>query len=300
MKRLFLPQIILFFLILNNAVLANELAQADLLKKYHAIKNNQVVLLQNNLIHIQSDVTDERLSADVYAVKSYAFDNLVKKLSRSENWCQFVTLHLNIKACVYQRQTDTFLSFYAGRKFYEPAENAFELKYLFKIKEKKDNYFKLSLSAESGPFSTSDYLIEVELVKFDNDTLIHFSLAYNSSFSSRLGARAYLATIGSDKKGFSQTINAEGKKEYIKGVEGIIERNVMRYFLALNAYLDTVNGADNMMSVWFDETEKYYDQLHELDKADYIRDKKLEFQQQAVMQERVNLHKSIFKEDESD
>ena len=74
----------------------------------------------------------------------------------------------------------------------------------------------------------------------------------------------------------------------------------MRYFLALNAYLDTVNGADNMMSVWFDETEKYYDQLHELNKADYIRDKKLEFQQQTVMQERVNLHKSIFKEDESD
>lgn len=300
MKISYLPRIIFFFLILNNAVLANELASADLLKKYHAIKNNQVTLLQNELIHIQSDVTEERLSADIYAVKTYAFENLVKKLSRAENWCQFVTLHLNIKACVYQKQTDTYLSFYAGRKFYEPAENAYELKYLFKIKEKKESYFKLSLSAESGPFSTSDYLIEVELVKFGDDTLIHFSLAYNSSFTSRMGARVYLATIGSDKKGFSQALNAEGEKEYIKGVEGIIERNVMRYFLALNVYLDIAPGAGNIISVWFDETEKYYEQLHELDKADYIRDKKLEYQQQAVMQGRIDLNKSIFEEEESD
>lgn len=254
---------------------------------YHSIQNQRISLLPGQPIHIQSSVNDDRLHADVYAVKTIAFDQLVKKINQPEQWCRFITLHLNIKACVYQLEPEAALSFYAGRKFYEPAENAFELSYRFAVKALTENYFELLLSADEGPIATSDYQIKLEVLKTGDDVLLHMSLSYLSSFTSRLGTRVYLSTIGADKVGFSQQKSVDGELEYIQGVEGIIERNVMRYFLALSVYLE--NGdQQKMVKNWFNATEVYARQLHEVERQDYLQAKEQEYQQQAEMQQRVN------------
>lgn len=260
---------------------------SELTRAYSSIKQGQPPLLEDQPIRILSSVDNDRLTAEIYAIKKVAFHTLVDRLTKPSDWCRFITLHVNIKACIYHTKPVTGLSFYAGRKFYEPAEDAYELRYRFAITEKTDNYLKLQLSAKDGPFGTSDYLIVLEALKIKDDVILHMSLAYNSSFSSRLGTRVYLSTIGSDKVGFSQIKNEDSELEYIKGVEGIIERNVMRYFLALSVFLDHQN--DNQMpAAWFEAIEKYATQLHELERAEYLEAKRREFAQQAEMQQRVN------------
>lgn len=284
--------IVLFFL-LSSSALASETRKAELLSIYQSINNKQIELLQNQPLSIKSKITDNRLSADIYAVKQYDFQKLTTDLSKPEQWCRFVTLHLNIKACVYRLSPTTSLSFYAGRKFYEPAEDAFELRYQFKREHIDKNYFRLSLTAKDGPFGTEDYLISLEILKVDKQLLLHMSLSYQTSFTSRLGTSVYLSTLGAEKVGFSQKANDSGELNYIGGIEAIIERNVMRYFLALSTYLQ-YSDQDEMSKSWFMSTEEYATQLHEVKEEEYLKDKQLEFKQQFLMQQRVNAGKPAF------
>lgn len=278
--------VFLVWLSLPSIVLADT-RLTELKNIHQLIKNKQIPLLQNQPLTIQSKVSDNKLQAEVFSVKQYAFPKMVEKLSSTEQWCQFITLHLNIKACVYHSIPHQSLSFFAGRKFYESAKDAYELKYDFKIETVTENYFKLNLSADEGPFGTQDYLIVLELLKVSNDVVIYMSLSYQSSFSSRLGTRVYLSTMGADKIGFSQIKNIDGRLEYIQGIEGIIERNVMRYYLALSVYLDAQEG-HKMTERWFDATENFSKQLQEVEREAYLEAKELEYQQQYQMQQRLD------------
>jgi hypothetical protein len=82
--------------------------------------------------------------------------------------------------------------------------------------------------------------------------------------------QAYLATFGRSKVGFTvQGQTADGKPDYIRGTHGLVERNAMRYFLAVDAYL--ANGdATARRNAWYTATEKYPRQLHEIDRAAYL------------------------------
>lgn len=259
----------------------------DLKAMYAALQQDQVSWLQGQPITIHSDIKNSRLIADIYAIAPYVFNDMIKSLSRPEEWCRFITLHLNIKACVYQLQPQQELHFYAGRKFYEDAADAYQLKYQFEIKEKTDDYFKLILSAEEGPFGTSDYIILFELQRVDAEVIMHMSLSYQTSFRSRVGSSVYLSTIGADKVGFSQYQTENGAVEFIDGVEGIIERNAMRYFLALDVYFKNKNTGVSLPEAWFDATEKYARQLHEVEKAEYLKAKDKEYHQQMLLQQEL-------------
>lgn len=289
-------QIIFVLFFINVAPsLASESNNESLMAMYQKIQNKNVDLLQGQPLTITSNIKSNRLSADIYAINNFAFNDIVDGLSKPSEWCQFITLHLNIKACTFNKnQSQSFVSFYAGRKFYEPAEDAYELRYRFNINESTEDYFKLSLSAKEGPFGTSDYLIVLELLKVNKDVVLHMSLSYQTSFSSRLGTSVYLSTIGADKVGFSK-VSEDGSTHFIKGVEGIIERNVMRYFLALTTYLKYQKEPNKMPGQWFLATEKYAKQLHEVEYQEYLDAKKKEYAQQREMQSRITIGMPVFK-----
>ena len=95
--------------------------------------------------------------------------------------------------------------------------------------------------------------------------------------------KAYLATAGRDKVGFTilnQTISSKStdtkvdtKTEYIQGVRGVIERNTMRYYLAIEAYLNALNTPleaqlDKRLQNWYNSTDQYAVQLHEVERDD--------------------------------
>jgi hypothetical protein len=82
--------------------------------------------------------------------------------------------------------------------------------------------------------------------------------------------QAYLATAGANKVGFTTEDGA-----LVGGMRGVLERNTMRYYLAIESYLNSLRapGAeqeDARLAAWFDATERYPRQLHEMDRAQYV------------------------------
>ncbi len=69
-------------------------------------------------------------------------------------------------------------------------------------------------------------------------SFLHFSYAYDEGFLTRNALKAYLATFGRGKVGFTVLgTQPDGAPYFIGGTRGLMERNAMRYFLAVEACL---------------------------------------------------------------
>ena len=72
-----------------------------------------------------------------------------------------------------------------------------------------------------------------------------------------IAMKSYLATIGRDKVGFTTTNKAASPQpDYIQGVRGVVERNTMRYYLAIDAYLAALtvppdSQPEKRFQLWF-------------------------------------------------
>ena len=136
-------------------------------------------------------------------------------------------------------------------------------------------------------------MMVVEAVLIGGQTLVHMGLSYTTSLVSRLATNTYLSTLGRGKVGFSLDEQQADHPAYVTGEKGIIERNVMRYYLALTVYLDTLHldpatAFNARAEAWYDLTEQYALQLHELDKQEYLDAKKREHQNQNELQRQID------------
>lgn len=254
-------------------------------------------VLQSNIygipIYIASSDQNHVMQGDVYGILPHPFETLRHALTTAATWCDIMPQHFNIKDCTYQTlKQHCQLTIYTGRKFYEAPEDVYQLKYQFNLLSNTKNYFQEILSADSGPIGTSDYRIEVEAIPLENDrTFIHFRYRYRDSFFTRLGMKTYLATLGRNKIGFTVLEqDKDGKPVYVEGTRGIIERNAVRYYFAIQSYLDTekVQAKQRLLkrlNRWFDLTERYPKQLHELDRKTYLEAKQQEWQDQIKLQQ---------------
>ena len=69
-------------------------------------------------------------------------------------------------------------------------------------------------------------------------TFLHLSYSYTFGTAGRLAMQVYLGTVGSSKVGFTVTgTQPDGQRQHIGGMRGVVERNTMRYFLAIEAFL---------------------------------------------------------------
>lgn len=264
--------------------------------------NNEVVIkakLNNPAfgvpVVIHSNENVERLSAEVYGKLSYPFNEVQDALVSPANWCEIVTLNLNIKACTHEENHKVMeLNFYVGRKIYETPDDAYLLNYQYQLKKITKNELSIILTADKGPMGTSNYRIELQIIPAAAGTYLRIRTSYQPSLFSRLATSTYLTTLGRNKEGFSVVATAEnGNPLYAKGVKGVVERNVMRYYLATVAFLDTRElPQDDRFSKrsqrWFDLTEQFARQLHEMERAEYLNIKYLERQNQNVLQARLN------------
>ena len=174
-----------------------------------------------------------------------------------------------------------------GKKYDQALAETYKASFNFEQINNTDNYFSTELSAAEGPLGTSDYRIWVEATPLNSkQTFLHFTYAYSFGLTGRIAMKGYLATIGKDKVGF--TVNetlSNGQPDYIKGVRGVVERNTMRYYLTIEAYLAALNQPankqlDKRLERWFDSTEQYAKQLHEVERSDYLEMKTKEYQRQ--------------------
>jgi hypothetical protein len=167
-----------------------------------------------------------------------------------------------------------------GRKYDQPVEDAYRLHFDYKLDSAGADYLKAELSSPDGPLGTRDYRIAVEAAPLDaTHTILFMSYAYGFGFTARVAMNAYLSTAGSAKVGFSvDGKDGDGKPAYVGGVRGLVERNTMRYYLAIDDYVaaPAPGQLEQRLNTWFDATERYPRQLHELEKSDYLAMKKIE------------------------
>ena len=176
-----------------------------------------------------------------------------------------------------------------GKKYEQPLAETYDTKFNYKSITTAANYFSVEMKAATGPLGTKDYRIWVEATPINNkQTFLHFTYAYSFGLTGRLAMNAYLATIGKDKVGFSiESTQVNGEPSYIQGVRGIVERNTIRYYLAIDAYLAAVKDApetqlEKRLQYWFDSTERYATQLHEVERTEYFSMKREEARRQSI------------------
>jgi hypothetical protein len=225
-----------------------------------------------------------RASGEAWAVLEHPLPTIARALREPASWCEILSLHPNTKLC---RPTGSgngaALTLAIGRKTEQDPESAHELELAFHLRKSDASFLEVTLDAAQGPLGTSDYRIRVEAVPLDaRRTFLHFAYAYEQSATAALMTRAYLGTIASGKVGFTVIDRTQdGKPVYVGGERGVVERNTMRYYLAIEAYLDTLSAPratrfERRLREWFQSSEQYRRQLHELDWDQYAAMKRRE------------------------
>ena len=241
--------------------------------------------LQDKLAHnaygrplvLQSTQSSDRLEGEVYARVDQPYAVVQKGLQGTDNWCGILILHLNVKMCHAQ---PSGLDMALGRKYDQPVDDAYKLHFDYRSVASGPDYLRAELTSGDGPLGTKDYRIAVEAAPLDAaHTMLHMSYAYGFGFTARVAMNAYLSTAGSEKVGFSvDGKDGDGKPRYVGGVRGLVERNTMRYYLAIDDYVSAPAPAqlEQRLNTWFDATERYPRQLHEVEKNDYLAMKREE------------------------
>ncbi|MDE2201452.1 MAG: hypothetical protein KGJ38_01880 [Burkholderiaceae bacterium] len=243
---------------------------------------------------LESTETSSMLKGDIYSVVDYPFATVSGALNDPAqgpaNWCDVLILHLNIKYCHATAGARAgMLDVNLGRKVEQSLSSSYRLTFNYRPVLSNPDYFRVELNAESGPFSTRDYRIVLEATPAPtggNRTFLHLTYAYGYGTAGQLAMRTYLATIGSDKVGFTKTADAPAAQpEYVGGVRGLLERNTMRYYLAIDAYLKALAAPPDKrlqqrLITWFNATEQYPRQLHEVERQDYLQMKQHEIERQ--------------------
>jgi hypothetical protein len=277
---------------LAAAVLLAPLAAAaqDLptLRARHAALRDK---FQNNQfgrpLVLESVQTSGDLKGDVYAIVEHPFAMVQQALQSADHWCDILILHLNVKRCRASGDAAKRVKLHVGRKFDQPIEDAHELDFSYRVAATTADYLQVQLSADEGPMSTKNYRIQVEAMPVDaKRSLVHMSYAYGYGFAARVAMQTYLSTVGSQKVGFTVLERKpDGKPVYQAGVLGLLERNTMRYYLAIDAYLLAYSlppgeQVERRIREWYASTERYADQLREMDQAEYLDMKRKEIRRQ--------------------
>jgi hypothetical protein len=243
-------------------------------------------------LHIESLESPGTSQGDVYAVVDYPIATVSGAFSSPANWCDAIILHLNVKYCrPVSRDGRTALSTAIGRNFDQPMSSAHRVEFMFRIAASRPDYVNVELRAREGPLDTANYRISLEAVGLENErAFVHLRYSYTYGFAGRLAMKVYLATSGSDKVGFTVIGDPnDPKPKFIGGARGAIERNTMRYYLAIDAYLGSLATPaparfEQSLERWFSATELYPRQLREIDRDTYFAMKRSEHLRQQTAQ----------------
>jgi hypothetical protein len=238
-------------------------------------------------LYLESSEGGGELKGEVYARIDQPFAAVGAALQGMDRWCDILILHLNVKQCraVTTTAAET-LTLNIGRKFDQPLADT----YLFALRyqvTRRPGYLRNVLSAPEGPLGTSQYRIVLEVAELDGDrSLLHLSYAYAQGAAARWATQIYLATLGRAKVGFSVIgRDDDGTPQYIGSTRGVVERNAMRSYLAIEAYLGSLSvpaeeQVEHRLNAWHAGTERYPRQLRELELDEYLAIKRVEIRRQ--------------------
>ena len=261
---------------------------ADLHERYASLAERLQQSPFKRPLVLDSSESPDRVQGEIYAVMDHSFSEVNASLRSPEHWCDVMVLHLNIKYCRAQTgPSGTTLRIHVGRKTPQSLADSERIDFSYREAKASPEHLEITVKADQGPLGTSDYQIRLDAVPLaGNRTFLHLSYAYATNIVGRAAMETYLATVGSDKAGFTVTgKQADGQTEFIGGLRGVVERNTMRYYLAIDAFLEAEKAApaerlERRMQNWFAATESYPRQLHEMDRASYLDMKRAEVARQ--------------------
>lgn len=264
---------------------------AAALRDHHAALREQ---LSNNPfqrpLYLESSETPSDLKGEIYATIAQPYSTVGPALQGMDHWCEVLILHLNVKDCQGSSAgAAETLRLVIGKKYDQPLEEAYRVDFSYRVSAASADYLRILLNAPAGPLGTKDYRILLEAVPLDgHHTFVHMSYSYAYGMAAQVAMQAYLATIGRNKVGFSIVERRiDGQPVYIDGVRGVVERNTMRYYLAIEAYLGAVDlppaeRLEKRLSDWYAAIERYPVQLHELERTEYLAMKRREMKRQQI------------------
>jgi hypothetical protein len=289
----FLLAIGCLWLVSGNTSAAESNVSSIALRAKHTELTKQLRSNQfQRALYLNSTESSHDLKGEIYAVVDYPFATVNMALNDPAHWCDVLILHINIKYChASSNDAKTILTVNLGKKYDQPLADTYRVEFNYRGIITTPDYFALELNAENGPLSTRDYRIWVEATPVKGGrTFLHVTYAYSFGLTGSLAMKGYLATIGRGKVGFTITGKLpNGTSAYIQGVRGVVERNTMRYYLAIDAYIaalatPTKAQLEQRLLLWYNANEKYSRQLHEVERDEYLKMKRKEYQRQQVAQ----------------
>jgi hypothetical protein len=263
MLRACLPALFCFTCISGNA----EAQDAGSLRARHAALREQ---LANNpfgrSLHVESTTsgaaqTGKTHNGEIYAVIEQPYSVVAPALARAAHWCDILALQVNVKRC---DASEDALSAYITRRPREALDSAYRVDFRYDFGAASGEYLHVALTSRSGPVGTRDYAIRLEATPLDSRrTFMHMSYAYTLGLMARFAMDAYLAGAGRDKFGFSVVDRLpDGRPVYVNGVRGVVERSAMRYYLAVEAYVESLAAhpgqrLEARLRRWYAATERY-------------------------------------------
>jgi hypothetical protein len=275
-----------------GALLAGPAAaqNAAAMRALHAALNSQ--LSRNDFgrpLHVESKEASGEHAGEVYATLDRPYGKVMRALRSTDQWCDILILPANVKYCrPSSASAAETLTVFVGRKAEDALESAYRVDFRYELAAAGEDYLRVALGSASGPFGTTNYRIGVEAAPLDDRrTFIHMSYSYTLGIAARLAMQAYLATAGRDKVGFSIVDRlADGRPVHVGGARGVLERNAMRYYLALEAHLGALDAPpperpESRVRSWYALIERYPLQLQEdLPRDEYVRIKLSQVQRQ--------------------
>jgi len=262
---------------------------ANLMRATHLAMTGR---LEHNQFHrplvLDSIDTPRHVAGEIYAEVNYPFSMVSSELNNAGHWCDVISLHINTKYCRAETgPAGSVLKVSVGQKGAEKLSDAYRVEFGFSVDAMSADYAGFRLIASDGPMGTSDYRIALEAIAVqEGKTFLHLTYSYAMNFTARIAMQTYLATLARDKIGFTRS-NPSGNETapFIGGLRALVERNTMRYYLAIDSFLDA-SGTDPTLQLerrlesWFSATELYAAQLHEMDRSDYLSMKRDEYKRQ--------------------
>ena len=227
---------------------------------------------------LESNEREDALQGDIYARIDLPMAVVAPALTGIDHWCEILILHLNVKQCrAGDSKAGDALQLVIGQKHDQPLDQAYRFAFAYRVVASRPDYLQVQLTADAGPLGTRGYRIVLEVAALDaRRSFLHLSYSYGIGMMARVAMQGYLATVGRDKVGFSIVgRKPDGGPLYIANTRGVVERNTMRYYLAIEAYLGALSlppaqRFEKRLADWHTGVERYPLQLHELERGEYL------------------------------
>jgi hypothetical protein len=232
-------------------------------------------------LYLSSSETGDHVDGDAYAELDQPFAAIAPAFKSATRVCDVLILHLNVRSCqASPAGTGDALVLGVGPKRDVAPGMVYRMEYSLHIEAEGPDYLRVSLGASSGPLATRDYRVVIEAIALDGErSFVHCRYTYGYGTLARMAMKIYLATAGRSKVGFTVVDRTvDGHPVYVGGERGSLERNAMRYYLAVIAYVGASPGPprqqmEQRLRAWFQLTERYAVQLHELELNEYLDEK---------------------------